>query len=148
MTDFGMKARIESVLRFEICLLEKGEISGWIRLVSIYIPFDVSELIKADSVLANIGTARKAFLLVVICFSTFLDTFSNSALFSAIPPICQQLGISNSDSVWLQSGYQLTFSALMLMVCNALITRNVSTYDPQSGRLSDLYNPSRSSSPG
>ncbi|KAF8961605.1 MFS general substrate transporter, partial [Flammula alnicola] len=69
--------------------------------------------------------ARKIGLLTVVCIAEFLDTFSNSALFSAIPPICLQLGISNSDSVWLQSGYQLTFAALLLI----------------SGRLSDLYNP-------
>jgi hypothetical protein len=45
-----------------------------------------------------------------------LDTFSNSSLFSAIPPISQELGISNSNSVWLLSGYQLTFASLLLIV--------------------------------
>ncbi|KAF5319310.1 hypothetical protein D9619_008587 [Psilocybe cf. subviscida] len=87
--------------------------------------FSIAELVKADDVLATVGTARKIALLAVVCIAEFLDTFSNSALFSAIPPICAQLGISNSDSVWLQSGYQLTFAALLLI----------------SGRLSDLYNP-------
>ncbi|PPQ73080.1 hypothetical protein CVT26_014646 [Gymnopilus dilepis] len=86
---------------------------------------NILELTKADGVLASLGTARKGALLTVVCIAQFLDTFSNSSLFSAIPPICQQLGISNSDSVWLQSGYQLTFAALLLI----------------SGRLSDLYNP-------
>ncbi|KAF9022024.1 MFS general substrate transporter [Rhodocollybia butyracea] len=86
---------------------------------------DVSELVKADDALARIPRARKIALLIVICIAEFLDTFSNSALFSAIPPICQMLNISNSNSVWLQSGYQLTFASLLLM----------------SGRISDLYNP-------
>ncbi|KAJ3836124.1 major facilitator superfamily-domain-containing protein [Lentinula raphanica] len=67
----------------------------------------------------------KTLLLVILSIAEFLDTFSNSALFSAIPPICEDLNISNSNSVWIQSGYQLTFAALLLM----------------SGRLSDLYNP-------
>lgn len=77
---------------------------------------NLAELTKADGVLASIGTGRKTALLIVVCIAEFLDTFSNSALFSAIPPLCLQLGISNSDSVWLQSGYQLTFSALLLIV--------------------------------
>lgn len=80
---------------------------------------DIADLVKADGVLASMGTRRKIALLAVVCIADFLDTFSNSALFSAIPPICQQLGISNSDSVWLQSGYQLTFAALLLVVSSA-----------------------------
>ncbi|KAJ4469965.1 MFS general substrate transporter [Lentinula edodes] len=80
---------------------------------------------EADIALAGFSPFHKMALLIVVCVGQFLDTFSNSALFSAIPPICVELGISNSNSVWLQSGYQLTFAGLLLM----------------SGRLSDLYNP-------
>ncbi|KAF9256790.1 MFS general substrate transporter [Marasmius fiardii PR-910] len=90
-----------------------------------YSSSSVEDLVKADDVLATLPTFQKVALLVVICIAEFLDTFSNSALFSAIPGISQALGISNSNSVWLQSGYQLTFASLLLM----------------SGRLSDIYNP-------
>ncbi|KAF8067698.1 major facilitator superfamily domain-containing protein [Lyophyllum atratum] len=75
--------------------------------------------------LSKLPGVRKVVLLVFLCIAQFLDTFANSALFAAIPPISVELGISNADSVWLISGYQLTFASLLLI----------------SGRLSDLYNP-------
>ncbi|KAG6868435.1 hypothetical protein C0993_002918 [Termitomyces sp. T159_Od127] len=64
--------------------------------------------------LAALPTPRKVVLLMFLCLAQFLDTFANSSLFAAIPPISVQLGISNSDSVWLISGYQLTFASLLL----------------------------------
>ncbi|KAF8583734.1 MFS general substrate transporter [Ramaria rubella] len=74
---------------------------------------------------AQVSSASKAILVVIFCFSNFLDAFNNSALFAAIPSISVQLNISNGESVWMLSAYQLTFAALLLT----------------SGRLSDLYNP-------
>lgn len=67
-------------------------------------------------VLNNQSRARKLVLLLVLCFALFLDTFNNSSLFAAIPPIALQLKITNSQSVWLLSAYQLTFAALLLIV--------------------------------
>ncbi|EKM77931.1 hypothetical protein AGABI1DRAFT_42601 [Agaricus bisporus var. burnettii JB137-S8] len=78
-----------------------------------------------DKAFSALPTARKVILLIILCLSQFLDTFAISALFSAIPIISLELGISNGDSVWLISGYQLTFASLML----------------GGGRLSDIYNP-------
>lgn len=52
-------------------------------------------------------------------------TTSVSALFSAIPVMTVQLGLSASESVWLVSAYQLTFAAFLLC----------------SGRIADIYNP-------
>ncbi|KXN81299.1 hypothetical protein AN958_05215 [Leucoagaricus sp. SymC.cos] len=75
--------------------------------------------------LAEQTALRKGVVVFFLCLAQFLDTFMNSALFAAIPPISQDLNISNANSVWLISGYQLTFAALLLI----------------SGRLSDLYNP-------
>ncbi|KAK7037594.1 hypothetical protein VNI00_011086 [Paramarasmius palmivorus] len=75
--------------------------------------------------LAILPRAQKIVLLIFLCLAQFLDTYANSALFAAIPPIAVELNITNSDSVWLISGYQLTFASLLL-VC---------------GRISDLYNP-------
>ena len=84
-------------------------------------PADISEKQiategHADNVLARQTDLRKKLLLVIFCFAQFLDTFNNSALFAAIPPISAAIGISNSDSVWLISAYQLTFAAFLLVV--------------------------------
>ncbi|EJC99629.1 MFS general substrate transporter [Fomitiporia mediterranea MF3/22] len=68
--------------------------------------------------------AVKNTLLFIFCSAQFLDAFNNSAFFAAIPPLAQDLNISNSSSVWIISAYQLTYAALLL----------------SSGRLSDLYN--------
>ncbi|KAJ7179684.1 MFS general substrate transporter [Mycena filopes] len=72
--------------------------------------------------LVSLTPGRKGFILFFLCLAQFLDTFMNSALFAAIPPVSVDLNISNADSVWLISGYQLTFAALLLV----------------SGRLSDF----------
>ncbi|KAJ7215948.1 major facilitator superfamily domain-containing protein [Mycena pura] len=77
------------------------------------------------SVLESQPKSRKILILLLLCFSFFLDSISGSSLFTAIPVISTQLNIPNSQSVWILSAYQLTFSALLLI----------------SGRVSDLYNP-------
>ncbi|KAJ7581366.1 MFS general substrate transporter [Mycena floridula] len=76
-----------------------------------------------DSRLATLPNARKNMLLGVFCLAQFLETFNNSALFTAMPTIATSIGLSNANAVWLLSAYQLTCSA-------ALLT---------SGRLSDIY---------
>ena len=59
---------------------------------------------------------RKFALLVIFCMAQFLDAFNASALFSAIPIISQHLDILASESVWITSATQLTFSAFLLLV--------------------------------
>lgn len=96
--------------------------------------------------LVALSAARKGLILFFLCLAQFLDTFMNSALFAAIPPISVDLNITNANSVWLISGYQLTFAALLLVVRwinNDLFATAHKT--SQSGRLSDLYNPSKCS---
>lgn len=56
-------------------------------------------------------------LLVTFCFVSFLDAYNNSAVVTAIPPISADLRITNSRAIWLLSAYQLTFAALLLIVC-------------------------------
>lgn len=93
--------------------------------------------------LNELTSPRKLLLLGVFCLALFLDAFNNSALFVAIPPIAIQLNIPNSQSVWLLSGYQLTFAALLLIVRSSLLQLfSKLKYIMKSGRLSDLYNPS------
>ncbi|KAI9461385.1 major facilitator superfamily domain-containing protein [Boletus coccyginus] len=79
----------------------------------------------AKNPLAELSAARKIVLLFLFCLSPFLDTFNSAALFSAIPVIATSTGLNNSQSVWLNSAYQLSFAALLLI----------------SGRMSDIYNP-------
>ncbi|PCH34680.1 MFS general substrate transporter, partial [Wolfiporia cocos MD-104 SS10] len=68
---------------------------------------------------------RRYILLAVFCCAQFLDSFNNSALFSAIPSLVNSLGISESESTWIISAFQLTFASFLLI----------------SGRISDVYNP-------
>ncbi|KIK78922.1 hypothetical protein PAXRUDRAFT_162679, partial [Paxillus rubicundulus Ve08.2h10] len=68
---------------------------------------------------------RKLVLLSLFCLAQFLDTFNNSALFSAIPALEGSMGITESESVWIISAFQLTFASFLLI----------------SGRISDVYNP-------
>lgn len=91
-------------------------LTPWTTTMTALESVSISNSDEVGIVLAGFSPAHKTTLLIVVCIGQFLDTFSNSALFSAIPPICVELGISNSNSVWLQSGYQLTFAGLLLMV--------------------------------
>ncbi|QRV74162.1 major facilitator superfamily transporter [Ceratobasidium sp. AG-Ba] len=46
-------------------------------------------------------------------------------MFPAIPAICRDVGLTDSDSVWLFAAYQVTFASFLLI----------------SGRISDVYSP-------
>lgn len=72
--------------------------------------------VNATNRFTSLSKRRRNLLLAIYCLAQFLDTFNNSALFAAIPPISADLGISNSISVWLLSAYQLTLSAFLLTV--------------------------------
>ncbi|TFK61364.1 MFS general substrate transporter [Pluteus cervinus] len=80
---------------------------------------------QAPDPLASQSPARKNILLLLFCVAQFLDVFSTSSLFSAIPAISNAVGLNNSQSVWLNSAYQLTFASFLLV----------------SGRMADIYNP-------
>ncbi|KAF7305558.1 MFS general substrate transporter [Mycena chlorophos] len=68
---------------------------------------------------------KKLLLLALFCLAFLLDAINSSSLFTSIPTISAQLGITDSRSVWLLAAYQLAFAALLLI----------------SGRFSDLYSP-------
>ncbi|KAG1743460.1 major facilitator superfamily domain-containing protein [Suillus lakei] len=61
----------------------------------------------------------------MFCLAQFLDTFNISALFSAIPALEVSMNMTASQSTWMFSASQLTFSSFLLI----------------SGRISDVYNP-------
>ncbi|OSD00393.1 MFS general substrate transporter [Trametes coccinea BRFM310] len=68
---------------------------------------------------------RRYVLLLIFCLAQFLDAFNNSALFSAIPSLVISLDMSEAESTWIISAFQLTFASFLLI----------------SGRISDVYNP-------
>jgi hypothetical protein len=83
------------------------------------VPHDVTKPLDALDVsnpLADQPVACKIILLSLFCFAQFLDTFSASALYSAMPVIATTVGLNNSEYVWLNSAYQLTFAAFLLIV--------------------------------
>jgi MFS family permease len=73
---------------------------------------------------------RRYTLLLLFCLAQFIDAFNNSALFSAIPVIQEDIGINAAEAVWLISAFSLTFASFLLL----------------SGKISDVYDPSTSRS--
>ena len=45
-----------------------------------------------------------------------MDAANNSALFSAIPALVEAFGITESESTWIISAFQLTFASFLLIV--------------------------------
>ena len=97
------------------------------------------------------SSARRYVLLVVFCLAQFLDAYNAAALFSAIPAIVTSLKMTEAESTWIISAFQLTFASFLLIVsfsippsCRYLLTRLpvVDNSVLQSGRISDVYNPS------
>ncbi|KAI0073355.1 MFS general substrate transporter [Panus rudis PR-1116 ss-1] len=68
---------------------------------------------------------RRYVLLFIFCLAQFLDAFNNSALFSAIPSLVNDLQMTESEATWIISAFQLTFASFLLI----------------SGKISDIYNP-------
>ena len=62
------------------------------------------------------SVTRRYLLLILFCLAQFLDAFNNSALFSAIPSLVESLGMTESESTWLISAFQLTFASFLLIV--------------------------------
>ncbi|KAI0704966.1 major facilitator superfamily-domain-containing protein [Cytidiella melzeri] len=70
------------------------------------------------------GVGKRYFLLIIFCLAQFLDSISNTSLFSAIPAIADDLDMATDESTWIISAFGLTFSSFLLI----------------SGRVSDVYN--------
>ncbi|KAF8839739.1 MFS general substrate transporter [Paxillus ammoniavirescens] len=75
----------------------------------------------------QLSLTRKLVLLSMFCLAQFLDAFNNSALLAAIPALEGSMGITEGESVWIISAFQLTFASSLLI----------------SGRISDVYNPKK-----
>lgn len=73
----------------------------------------------------RLSVTRKLVLLFMFCLAQFLDAFNITALFTAIPALEVSMNMTASQSTWMFSASQLTFSSFLLI----------------SGRISDVYNP-------
>lgn len=73
----------------------------------------------------------KIVLLIAFSIASFLDVAGISTLFSAVPVLSADLGLTGNQGVWLLSAYQLTLSSFLLL----------------AGRMTDIYNPSISTFP-
>lgn len=62
------------------------------------------------------SSARRYVLLIIFCLAQFLDAFNNSALFSAIPALVDALAMTEAESTWIISAFQLTFASFLLIV--------------------------------
>lgn len=78
-------------------------------------PYQEPAHVKSTALIVY-SSSRKAILLALFCISQFIDVFNNSALFSAIPEISRDLGVTPAQSTWVISATQLTFAAFLLIV--------------------------------
>ncbi|KZT65692.1 MFS general substrate transporter [Daedalea quercina L-15889] len=88
-------------------------------------PLSPTQTLVDGRVPQKYSAARRYLLLLIFCLAQFLDAVNNSALFSAIPDLENDLGIDEAQSTWVISAFQLTFASFLLI----------------SGRISDVYNP-------
>jgi len=66
--------------------------------------------------------SRKLVLLAMFCLSQFLDAFNGSALFSALPSLQISMDMTESESTWMISAFQLTFASFLLIVSAYLLS--------------------------
>ena len=106
-----------------------NEISNQVRIAETYSP------------------ARRYILLVMFCVAQFLDSYNLAALFTA-DTMVKSMGISEEETAWIVSAYQLTFASFLLIVSGSVraIPSRIYSFRSflQSGRISDVYNPSMS----
>jgi hypothetical protein len=64
----------------------------------------------------GLSLARRLVLLFIFCIAQILDVFNGSALFSALPVLEISTGMTESQSTWIISAFQLTFASFLLIV--------------------------------
>jgi hypothetical protein len=86
------------------------------------------EAVVEPQSLASTAPLRKYLLLAFFCLGQFLDTLNNSAVLPALPAITHNVGLTESDSVWLLAAYQATFASFLLIVSSAHFIYQAETY--------------------
>jgi hypothetical protein len=69
----------------------------------------------------KLSTGRKYALLALFCIAQLIDVFNNSAVISALPTIVASLDMTDNESTWVVSAFQLTFASFLLVVSVMLI---------------------------
>ena len=64
----------------------------------------------------ELSPARKLVLLFIFCLAQILDAFNMSSLYSALPALEISMGMTESQSTWIISAFQLTFASFLLIV--------------------------------
>lgn len=87
-------------------------------LVNGYFPFaePLAKFSVKGTPTVTISPARKYILFATFCLVQFLDAISSSILFSAMPALIIDLGITEGQSTWIMSAFQLTFASFLLVV--------------------------------
>ncbi|WVF72255.1 hypothetical protein IAT40_007067 [Kwoniella sp. CBS 6097] len=82
-----------------------------------------SDAEHAQGALAQLGSARKHFLLFIFSIATFIDICNVSGVAIAVAQISMDIKLDTSQIVWIITSYSLCFAAFLLF----------------AGRLSDLF---------
>ena len=88
----------------------------------------IDEKLGNDYVQPKLGRWHKNLLLSLFCLAEFIDAFSSSALFPAVPAFQKSLNLLPNELTWMFSAYSASFAAFLLI----------------SGRVSDIYSSSKS----
>lgn len=73
-----------------------------------------------------LSTARRSLLLGIYCLAQFMESCSNTAIFSALPKLQKEMDLNEGEVTWVVAGFTLTFASFLLV----------------SGRIGDVYGPS------
>ena len=63
--------------------------------------------------------ARPATILAIILTSYFMILLDNSVIFTGLPSIRSELGLSATELSWVQDAYTLAFGGLLLLAARA-----------------------------
>ncbi len=96
----------------------------------------------------RISNARRYFLFAIFCIANLLDAYNLNALFAGLPALKVAFALDEVDASWVMSAFELTYASFLLIVSAPPLC--LGTFADlaylQSGRISDVYHPSKSAS--
>lgn len=85
-----------------------------------------SPTLSGEDTSFSMSAGQRLVLLLLYCTAQFMDAFSNTAIFSALPELQEEMEMNVGDGTWVVAAFTLTFSSFLLV----------------SGRIADVYKPS------
>ena len=79
----------------------------------------LNEITHQVRIAETYSPARRYILLAMFCVAQFLDSYNLAALFTA-DTMVQSMGITEEESAWIVSAYQLTFASFLLIVSGSV----------------------------